>query len=469
MIAPLRYRLSLFIALALWLTAFGPAEAGRSVFPDLKKVTLGNELKVNLLPDNRHPLASFALTINAGSGADTRDKSGLATLTGMMLRQGSRNYPDEALLKVFDSLGGTLEMAVYRDYAIITGDVLARDIELALTILADMIIRPNFTPETLSRLKRQLVSEIMHLDSSPEYVGDNVLYTSFYPESGYGLPLHGTMAGIRKINLDDINDYYRMYFQPGNASLTVTGDFDPASLKKHVVNDFSAWPKGPVVKVTPPVPVMSDSLKILLVDNPSAPSCYFAIGRPAVPISDDRFSSLNLVNYIIGGGNELSRLNRRLVREQSLAINVNSRIDMSHADGMLIVSGRAANELAADALVEALKVMQDMGQMKVPSDELNEARRFYRNIFYQLFETSIDKAVGLGHVMALGEEAEYYDKLIEMSDRVDSDYLRQLAAEFFSPAGVRLVVVGPELELRSRLLEIAPVAVSYTHLTLPTN
>jgi len=429
------------------------------VLPKYNEFSLSNGLKVVLVEDHRQPLIDFRLTFDVGTSSDSAQYAGLTAASSYMFKEETENYTVDELLSTIDATGGTIDPIYTRDIIFIQGNFLARDFDLAMQILSEMVRRPRLTEDGFERRRRRLLSYTLRERSIIGRHLINNLYKTVYGENGYGLPVTGTPSGLNRIKLDDVNKFFEKNIHPNNARLIIAGDFKTGVAKKTINKLFADWKQGsgfskPIVNEFIP-----DSIRIILLDNPDAAGSDYVIGRPAAPRNSEYTAGLLLLNYILGGGGEVSRLYSRLVDEQKLVTGISSDIDWSRQDGMLIIAGTTPNEMAAEAVRQTLAVMNELKTMRVSAAELEEAKNFYRGYMTSYFENGYGTVNHISYILNWGETLDHYDKILKEFDSITPTRLRKIAENFLNENHMTVIVSGPGRTLRKQLTEIAPIEV----------
>ena len=429
------------------------------VIPEYSEFSLSNGLRVILVEDHRQPLADFRLSFDVGSSSDSSSYAGLAAVSCYMFKEGTENFSVDTLLSAIDATGGVIDLKYQRDVIFIQGNFLARDFDFAMDILAEMVLRSQLLEESFERRRRRLLSYTLRERSIVRSHLTNSLYNAVYGDEGYGLPVAGAPAGLKKIKLENVKRFFARNIRPNNARLVVAGDFKASIAKKMIKKLFAEWKAGsnfskPIVNKTLP-----DSLRIILQDNPDAAGSDFIIGRSAAPRNSEFTANLLLLNYILGRGGEVSRLYKRLIAEQKLVTETWSEVDWSRQDGMLLAGGTTSNEMVAEAVRQTLAVMDELKSIRVSAAELEEAKNFYRGNVASYFETAYGTVNHISNILNWAETLDHYDRVLKEFDSITPNHLRKMAQHFLNENQMTVIVSGPGNILKRQLSDIAPVEV----------
>ncbi len=448
-----------FYSLILLFFASAVSVSGTDFMPEYTRYNLKNGLEVVLVEDHQTPLVDIRLIIKSGPACDQTDRAGLAAVTGDVLTEGSENYPDEMLMAAADSVGGQLYFNASREALYYYGNFMSRDIELAIKLLADAMVRPQMTLESLERIKNKAYSVVMQERAVTNIRIRNILYSSIYGESGFGLPAFGTTSGIQNITLSDIKEYYEKNIRAGNAVLIVAGDFDKDRTQKLVKKYLSDWTKGEDYSEPIYSPSVPDSMRIIVFDDPYAVSAEFIMGSPASRIDSADAVPMIMLNYILGSGRDVSRLSRSLIDEHFVATEVNSSIDWSRGNGLMTVYGAATNEMVSEAIRKVLEVMQQLKEIKVSARELEECRAFYRSVTPMLYENASVTIEQFSWMSVVGIHLDYYEDFLKQIENVTPEDVRRIAKKYLNTNSLTIVVNGPAGMLKKDLSDLAQIEV----------
>jgi zinc protease len=127
--------------------------------PPIKTVTLENGLKVLVIEQPSLPIVQFSLRVRAGAIHEPTDRTGLATFTASMLRQGTTNRTADQISEAIDFVGGSLGASADVERTDVNARVLKKDFQVGLDLLADIVQNPNFPEKEMGIIRNQLIAE----------------------------------------------------------------------------------------------------------------------------------------------------------------------------------------------------------------------------------------------------------------------------------------------------------------------
>jgi zinc protease len=297
-----------------------------SKLPQIKyeKYTLKNGLDVILSEDHRLPLVAVNLWYHVGPANELPGRTGFAHLFEHMMFQGSKHVGEKAQIRTLEAAGANdINGTTEPDRTNYFETLPSNQLETALWIESD---RMGYLLDTLSREKlanqRDVVrNERRQGENTPYDLVEEELFHQVYPK---GHPYHGDVIGshrdIEAARLNDVRQFFQQYYSPNNASLAITGDFDPAKVKQLVEKYFGTIPQGPAVpKITAVTPPITAEKRVQVTDQVELPRIYMAwLTAPAYKPGD---AEADLLARLLGGGKS-SRLYKKLVYEKQIAQDV---------------------------------------------------------------------------------------------------------------------------------------------------
>ncbi|WKW13632.1 pitrilysin family protein [Pseudogemmatithrix spongiicola] len=326
--------------------------------------TLANGLRVVLSEDHATPIVAVNLWYHVGSANEREGRTGFAHLFEHMLFQGSANVGANEHFELVQRAGGTLNGSTWLDRTNYFETVPAHQLELALWLEADRMGRllPAMTQEKLDTQRDVVKNERRwSVDNQPYGTWwERLPALCFPPTHPFHHSLIGSMDDLSAASLDDVAEFFRTYYTPDNAVLSIVGDFEPAAALAMVERHFGAIPRGAGRPALPPMtlpPRFGEWRRAVVEDEVAAARTFLAFRIPAC--GTDAWYALAVLAAVLGTG-EGARLPRALVREQRLASDAGAfTFDLTKGADLLICDVTARPGVPVATALEALVAQID--------------------------------------------------------------------------------------------------------------
>ncbi len=412
---------------------------------------LSNGLRVTLSVDRSAPVVGVNLWYAIGSRNERPGRTGFAHLFEHMMFQGSANVPKNRHFELIESAGGSLNASTWFDRTNYYETVPAHHLELALWLESDRMgwMLPAMTEEKLQNQQEVVKNERKErYDNQPYGDWDERLQALVFPHSHpYHHSVIGSMEDIGAATLEDVAEFFRTFYVPNNAVLTLAGDLDPVEALGLVERYFGEIPRGAPIPPLPGElnlpPVIGETVERKVVGDVPLPRVY--LGGRVPPITDDGFQVAEVAATVLGSG-KASRLYRSLVREKRVAKDVLTYLFPLQTGASLFlawVTGYPGSDPAqlTEALVEELE-----GLDSVTTAELDRA--------VALTETHL-----LRSIQQTGERADLlsmFDQIFDDPGRLNSEVervrgvtraqIREFVSEYLGADNRALLTYVPESE-----------------------
>ena len=360
--------------------------------------TLENGLRVTLSEDHTAPIVAVNLWYHVGSGNERAGRTGFAHLFEHMLFQGSENVAANEHFELIARAGGTLNGSTWLDRTNYYETVPSNQLALALWLEADRMgaLLPGMTQEKLDTQRDVVKNERRWtVDNQPYGTWWEKLPALAYPPHH---PFHHSLIGsfedLDAASLEDVADFFRTYYTPDNAVLSIAGDVDPAEARRLVNELFGGIPGGKGVPPLAPVdlePVLGETLRQVTPDRVSMPRLYAAFRSPA--FGTDGYYAASVCGAILGM-RKASRLQRSLVREKRIAADATAfTFDLPKGADLLVLDVLALPGVGADALEAA--VLEEVDQLRrngVSDEEVARAKALIETSWILSMESATERA-----------------------------------------------------------------------------
>lgn len=437
------------LAAALALAAAASPLAAQQVNVPFETYRLENGLRVILAPDPATPVVAVNLWFDVGSRNERAGRTGFAHLFEHMMFEGSENAPKGEHTRLLRAAGATnLNASTGEDRTNYYAVMPPSRMNLALWLEADRMRSLQVTEAQL-RNQQEIVKEERRLrvDNAPYGLSLNRARTSaaYNAEScfPYSHDVIGSMADLDSAQVADVQQFFRTYYAPNNATLTLVGDFQPEQARQLIQQYFAAIPSAPA---PPPVacenPFRDLPRRDTILDA-NAPLPAFMSSYGAVPVGHPDSYALELLGTIMGGGSS-SRLNQRLVKQERAASFAILFPDLRRGPGIMLFYLRANQGVDAGRLEGLLdEELATLLRDGVTDAELERARNQQRAGFIRELQTAMGRAETLQHyTLHFGDPATIRTALDPYLAVTRDDVLR-VARQYLRPDNRAVVVTLP--------------------------
>ncbi|HSM30374.1 MAG TPA: pitrilysin family protein [Woeseiaceae bacterium] len=445
------------VTLSLMLQA--AAAFGQGVtLPDFERIELDNGTVLLLSEKPEVPLVSVTAILRGGAVVDPDGRGGLANLLAALLAKGAGDRDAAQFAETIDASGGTLASRAELETITVAGNFLARDADLMVELLADMLLRPRLDEAEFEKLRARSVNFIRaakdtNLNALLPIYGQGLLFGA-HP---YGNPVSGSETTLAAIGHEDVLDFYEQQLGGDRLIVAVTGDFDAPSMIATLTAAFGDWrpAAAPMRKVVPAAP--QEGRRVLLVDKPGATQTYFWLGNVGVALDYDNRAALDIANTVFGG-RFTSMLNTELRIESGLTYGAQSQLSRASQPGSIAVTSFTPTETTFEAIDMALAVLGRLHEGGVDTDMLVSAR----NYILGQFPTALETAAQLGRQLATLEAFDlgvaYVNDYGQALVSADTETVAAVIdAVYPRPDNLVFVLLGDAEAIRERAGEYGPV------------
>ena len=391
-------RIFCLAGLALTLLS-GAAFAQGVTLPDFERVELDSGTVLLLSEKPEVPLVSVTAILRGGAVVDPEGRRGLANLLAGLLEKGAGDRDAASFAETLDASGGMLTSRAELESITVAGNFLARDADLMVELLADMLVRPELAEAEFEKLRERAINFIRaakdtNLNALLPIYGQAFLFGA-HP---YGNPVSGSEATLAAISHDDILDFYEQQLGGDRLVISVTGDFDARAMIADLTAAFGGW--RPAATALPEVApaVSQEGRRVLLVDKPGAKQTYFWLGNVGVALDYENRAALDITNTLFGG-RYTSMLNIELRMKSGLTYGARSQLTRASQPGSVAITSFTPTESTVEAIDMALDLLGRLHEDAVGAEALDSAR----NYILGQYPTALETAAQVGRQLAVLE------------------------------------------------------------------
>jgi zinc protease len=410
-----------------------------------EKYTLPNGLEVILHEDHSTPIVAVDTWYHVGSGDEQVGRTGFAHLFEHIMFMGSEHVPVGSFDQLLESAGANNNGSTTEDRTNYYETLPSNALPLALWLDSD---RMGYLLPTMDLAKVNLQREVVknerrqRVDNVPYGRADEVILAALYPKSHpYSWPVIGSMADLSAASLADVQTFFKTYYAPNNATLTIAGDFDPGTVKKLVGQYFGSIPRGPAIqrRTTVPVVAVPRDTFLVLEDRVQLPRLFYTWHSVKDLSKDD--ATLDILAQIVANDKN-SRLYKKLVYELQVAQNVGASQDGGRLDGkfQIDVTPKPGQKVAdIDRLVQA--EIANVINNGVTPRELKRAQNSYKASFLNRLASVLGKAERLNYYNYIAGNPDFVQQDAARYERVTAADVQRVAKTYLGRPKIILTVV----------------------------
>jgi zinc protease len=405
---------------------------------------------------------SFQISFIGGANQyEPEGKTGLASFVASMLSEGTTHRNGDQISNDLQLLGTSVNASIGGESGRISFLSTKDKFAPTLAVLADLLENPTFPQEALDRLRaRTIVSLTVNRDRTSgiaNIVFPKTLYSTAHP---YGRTMSET--SVNAIKRDDLVSFYKTYFRPGHAVISVVGDITQADAKRAIESALSGWTAGgSVPDFNYPAAPAPKPTTIYLVDKPGAAQSTFALGEVGPPRATPDYFALRVMNEMLGVLFQ-SRLNHNIREVKGYSYGVNSNFAFGKGPGAFRAGGDIVTAKTDSALIEFMKELRDIRGPRPPTDdELAQAKASLVQSLPSTFASVTGVNNNIASIYTQGLPDDYYQVFTRSVNAVTRDDVVRVAQKYIDPDRLAIVIVGDRAKIEAPLAatKIAPIVI----------
>lgn len=417
------------------------------------KTRLANGLTVMLKEIRTAPIASVWVWYKVGSRDERPGNTGVSHWTEHMQFKGTARFPAEVIDKAVAREGGYRNAMTFLDWTTYFETLPADKIDLALDLEADRMRNSLFKPEDVESERTVIISERQGNENEPLFLLSEEVQAAAFRVHSYHHEVIGDLVDLQSMSRDDLYAHYRRFYVPGNAVLSVAGDFQSEEMLQKVREYFEPLSDGvPPPRVTRPEPPQPGERRVVVEGPGETTYIQAAYHSPAAKdadfmayvVTDSLLTGPSSLNMFGGGiSNKTSRLYRALV-EKDLAVSVSggliATIDPFLHSIVITVHPNAAVDRVITALDDEIKRLQDDPP---PQEEVARAMKQARALFAYGSESISNQAFWMGYA-EIFDTYEWFLNYLERLEAVTPQDVQRIARTYLRPGNRVLGVYLPQ-------------------------
>jgi predicted Zn-dependent peptidase len=405
---------------------------------DIERAELPNGLVIvtEKMPHVRS--VSVGIWVGTGSRGELPERNGIAHFIEHMVFKGTERRTAEKIAQSMDSVGGMLDAFTAKEMTCFNAKVMDEHLPIAFDVLSDLVLRPRFDDEDITKEKQVVLEEIKMDEDNPEYLIHEVFTQNFWRGHPLGRPILGTPQTVPQFSRDALFDCFRSWYAPNNTVITAAGNLEHARLVDLVAREFGGSTRAGAVAVrTAPKTHASVEQR----NKKELEQVHIVLGVPSYPLAHERRYAASLLNIILGGGMS-SRLFQNIRERQGLAYAIFSELSPYTDSGVLSVYAGTSRESAAQLIRSVVEEFRRIQQEAVSEEELRRAKDHLKGSMMLSLESTSARMSNLARQAMYFHRFLSLDEMLASIEIVTREEVLAIAQDFFKSDRLALTVLG---------------------------
>ena len=393
--------------------------------------------------DHDLPLVNVSILIRTGSYLDPAGKEGLASATASQLRSGGTAHLSAmAFDEEVDFLAAEIGSAAGATSGSASANFMAKDADRALELFFDMLRNPAFQQDQLDLYKSRILQAMERRNDRTDEI-ESREWNRLLRGSRHFSSEYSTKASIESMTRDDLIQFHRMYYHPGNFIVAVSGDFKTPEMKSRLEKAMAGWARSGVEVPQVPKPDHVPVPGVYMVNKPDVNQGRVSMGHLGIMMGNPDEFAIDLMNEILGGSGFTSRIMNRIRTDEGLAYSAGSSFTAGvYYEGQFRAAFQSKSATAAQAAQIVLQEVERIRNEKVSPDELETVKNQAIEIFPRFFSTAGEVAGTFANDEYIGRSPDYWVTYRDKIKAVSVDDVQRVARQYLHPDKLVILAVG---------------------------
>ncbi len=401
----------------------------------------GGSVPVYMAPSHELPLVTITFTFKGGAYLEPAEKTGLASMTGQMMRRGGTESvsPDE-MDELFDFYAANVGAFVGSTQAGASLDSLTSNLDKTFALFMDMVRNPGFDQKKIDLYKAEAIEGMKQRNDDANSIASREWDAIMWGRDHFEARVT-TKQSLESITRDDLIAFHDQIFNPANLIIGVTGDFEPSDMKARLQKALEGWAMGERMP-DPPAPTHELEPGVYHIEK-DVPQGKVTFGHRGLKRDDPDAIPVEIMNDILGGGGFTSRIMNRVRSDEGLAYGAGSFFSNKvWYPGEFGVTYASKSSTVPYALRVAMEEIEKIRTEPVTDEELATAKNQAIETFPRVFESKD----GMINVFIAdewtGRDPSYWQTYRDKVRAVSQDDVLRVARQYLDPSNVAVLIVG---------------------------
>lgn len=408
---------------------------------------LDNGLHVILHEDHSTPIVAVSVLYHVGSKNEKEGRSGFAHFFEHLMFEGSPNIERGEYMELVQSNGGQLNANTSFDRTFYYQVLPSNQLELGLWLESERMFHATVDMEGVET-QREVVKEEkrLRIDNQPYGSFQEKMFGEAFKGSYYGIPPIGTMEDLNAAEIADFEDFYKTFYAPNNATLSIAGDIDLDQAKEWISKYFNGIPKGTIEIPRPteaPAPLAGEVIDTVY-DNIQLPGVFIGYRSPKQGTKEAY--AMDMISTILSDG-QSSRLYKSIVDDNQLGLVVQSFPFTLENAGLFITFGLANQGVDLGDFIKAIdEEVNGMTQEMISERDYQKIQNKLENQFVSTNGSVAGIAESLANYHVYYGDANLVNTEIKEYRSIDRKFLLEVAQKYLRPENRVVLYYLPKSE-----------------------
>jgi len=425
--------------------------------PEVETFTTDNGITFYMVEDTELPLIDVRVNVRTGGVLVPNEKTGLASITGTVMRSGGTDtYPSDSLNVLLENRAASMETGIGFSSGYARMNVLQEDFDSLLPIFVDLLMNPAFPEEKVELAKKQTKSSISRRNDDPGQIAAREFEQLIYGENSvYGrTPEYAT---VNNISREDLVKFHDEHFNGQNMMVGVVGDFDAETMKKKLQKAFGEVPAGEKTELDFPDVGYDYQQSVNFVNKSDVNQSVVLMGHIGGLRDNPDYPKVQVMNKVLSGGFS-GRILQVIRTELGLAYSPGGQFGMnSFYPGEFYVQVRTKSSTTSQVIDAVKKELKRIQQEPISQEELQDTKdQILNSVVFQY--DSYDKVLGQQMSYAYrGLPSDAFEEYIEGVKATTVEDVQEMAQKYLHPNQLEILVVGNKEEIGDQLTKYGDV------------
>ncbi|MDI1285336.1 MAG: pitrilysin family protein [Reyranella sp.] len=429
-----RATVAVLVGVLAWLPA-----AGASAI-DIKEVTTPLGIKAWLVEDKSAPVVALSFSFAGGTASDPAGQSGVTSLMAALLTDGAGSFDAQAFRRRQEDVAASLGFGASLDRLSGSLRVLSVNRNEGFELLRLALTQPRFDPDMVEQRRAQTIAQINQSEQRPQSVAGRTLMATLFAGHPYAADPEGTREDLKTLTPALLKRRAAALMLRSGLIVSAVGDIGEAELARQLDRAFGSLVVG-TVSALPPEWKPPTKPRTIIVERP-VPQSTALMALPGIARDDPDWYAAVIMNHVLGGGGQQSRLFNEVREKRGLAYGVSTGLRVYKRAALMVISTASANERVAEAIRVIRAEFVRLRTEGITEQELADTKTYLNGALALSLDSSGSVASLMQSLQIDGLPSDHLTKRTALIGAVKLDDVRRVARRLLRDEAMTTVVVG---------------------------